>query len=121
MGSTFYFIQESPYVLFKLKHLKQLVQVLLFIAKENWEEIELIEDKLYQTLQIETLGVKNFKEIKTLKIVSIKDDKKKNSLKQYWKGIKKLIHHKELLLQLSGAAILAGNIYLGYGLSILIP
>lgn len=48
MGLTFYFIQESPYVLYKLKYLKELISVLLFISKENRKEQELVYDKIHQ-------------------------------------------------------------------------
>lgn len=35
LGLSFYYIQESPYVLFKLKDIKKLLLVLFFISDKN--------------------------------------------------------------------------------------
>lgn len=38
LGFTYFYVKESPFVLFKLYEIKELLSVLLFISKENQQE-----------------------------------------------------------------------------------
>lgn len=120
LGVGFPFIMESPYVLFKIKNIKELMKTLFYIGKVNNKDVKLTQEEMFKALKLESLGIKDYNEIKMLKIEPIEKEKV-NSLRQYWRGIRTVFHHKPLLWKLLGAAIIAGNIYVGYGLSILIP
>ena len=79
LAPFFYYIRESPYVLFKVRNIKRLFNVLYFIGKENKKNKEEIFNDLSKELKIEELDISGIDVLRTLKIQKKVDGKPKKS------------------------------------------
>lgn len=122
LGLGLYYIKESPYVLYKLKNVRKLYKVLLFIANKNEMDIEYAREQIDKEFKIDLLQIESVKDLKSLRIKKKEKEKfSQNHLKKFFKPIKKICSNKQVVKRMIGVIILSSNIYIGYTLSILIP
>lgn len=120
LGACYFILQESPYVLYKLKNIGELYNVLKYIGVRNGRNELAIEHELDKRLAIDKIMTQRIDNIDSFRLQRISPGQN-NQFKGYLRYLHKFCKEKELIFRLVGVTLIAGNIYIGYSLSLLIP
>ena len=121
LGLTYFFLQESPYVLYKLKDVGQLYATLKYIGVTNRRDPAAIQAELDQRLAVRKVTVQNIEQLDSFRLRRLNADQKPNKFRGFWRFCNKFYKNKALFYRLVGVTVITGNIYIGYSLSLLIP
>ena len=120
LGFTYIILQESPYVLYKIKNIRELYTSLKYIGVCNGRDEREIVKQLDQHLAINKVMAQNLENVDSFRLKRTNPGEA-NEFKGYFRHLKKFCKDKSILLRLIGVTLITGNIYIGYSLSLLIP
>jgi MFS family permease len=120
LGATYLILQESPYVLYKLKNIGELYSSLKYIAIMNKKDDKIVAAELDKQFAIEKVAAGKLDNIDSFRLMRINPNKG-GQIKGYMRYCNKFCKDKSILLRLIGVTLITGNIYIGYSISLLIP
>lgn len=111
---------ESPFLLYKLKKIKQLYQTLVYIGLTNEKPMGQLEETLRNDLGLNFIIRHDIEELMDIQIHR-KRNSKVNKMKSSFRFIVKTLKNRSFTSRLFCVLFVAGNIFMGYALSLLIP
>jgi MFS family permease len=120
LGVTYLMLQESPYLLYKLKNIGELYSSLKYIGIRNGRSEQFITQELDRRLAIDKVVQGNLEDIDSFRLKRL-NPVKGGQFKGYLRYCHKLCKDKSIVWRLVGVTVITGNIYIGYSLSLLIP
>ena len=120
LGAAYFYLQESPYLLYKLKRISELYSVLRFIGIQNGRPKEQLETDLRQRLAISKVVAQDMDNLDSFRLQRL-TPVVSNKVTGYWRYFGKFCKDQSVVMRLIGVTLIAGNIYIGYSLSILVP
>jgi len=120
LGVTYLTLQESPYLLYKLKNIGELYSSLKFIGLKNGRSEQFVTQELDRRLAIDKVVQGNLGDIDSFRLKRL-NPVRGGQFKGYLRYFHKLCKDKSIVWRLIGVTLITGNIYIGYSLSLLIP